>query len=187
VIADVTGKGVPAALLMALLDGIFSALFELDLSVSQTVSRVNNYLYAKSGEKFVTLFYGILAPDGQLTYTNAGHNPPFLCSSRGETQQLQEGGLLLGAFPDLPFAEGGVTIKKGDTLVLFTDGLPEARDQAGIEFGEDRLLEIVRKNLDQDVATIRESLHEAVTDFAEGVAQYDDMTLLVLKYCATSL
>jgi phosphoserine phosphatase RsbU/P len=182
VIADVSGKGIPAALLMSLLDGIFSAQAEVEKGPGRTVSRVNDYLYKKSGaEKFVTLFYGIIGRDGTLLYTNAGHNPPRLIRASGQVEQLTEGGLLLGAFPDVPYLEGVVHLEAGDTVLAFTDGLSEARNAAGEELGEERLAEIARKNLDRGAEEIRAAVCEAVLEFATGQPQHDDMTLLVVQ------
>jgi phosphoserine phosphatase RsbU/P len=182
VIADVSGKGVPAALLMSLLDGIFSAQAEVDCGVSETISRVNNYLHRKSSaEKFVTLFYGILDADNRLMYTNAGHNPPMLFSAGGAMQRLTEGGLLLGAFPNVAYAESTLTLEPGDTLVLFTDGLSEARDAQGEEFGEERIVDVVREGLGRSAEEIRVAIYEAVADFSKGKPQYDDMTLIVVQ------
>jgi serine phosphatase RsbU (regulator of sigma subunit) len=182
VIADVSGKGVPAALLMALLDGIFAAQIEVEGSVSETLHRVNNYLHRKSGsEKFATLFYGMVGLDRRLDYTNAGHNPPFLISPNGAVKRLTEGGLLLGAFPNVEYEEGRVKLAAGDTLVLFTDGLSEARNAQGEEFGEERLAAVARKHLGRGAEEIRAAIYDAVLDFSQGTAQHDDMTLIVLQ------
>ena len=182
VIADVSGKGVPAALLMALLDGIFSAQAEVERSASDTVGRVNNYLHKKAGgEKFVTLFYGIVSPDGTMTYTNAGHNPPLLLRTGGDLVRLGDGGLVLGVFPGVVYEEGTVKLDEGDTLLLYTDGLSEARDTDGEEFGEQRIVEIGRKHFGQGAEDMREAIHDAVTEFSLGTPQHDDVTLVVVR------
>ncbi len=183
VVGDVSGKGIPAALLMCLVDGIFSAQAEFAGPVNKTVARVNNYLHKKSAaEKFVTLFYGTLTSDGLLTYTNAGHDPPFLFSRDGTHRRLERGGLLLGAFPGLEYESETIQLAAGDTLLLFTDGVSESRNSAGEEFGLGRIIEVVGQNFHRSAPEIQDALEQAIDDFSRGASQHDDVTMLILQY-----
>lgn len=131
--------------------------------------------------RFATVLYGVLSCDGCLTYCNAGHNPPFLIGRRG-VQRLEKGGLILGAFREAAFEEESVPLHSDDLLVVFSDGLTEARNAAGAEFGEERLLACVKANRALAPAALLEYLFAKVADFSVGAAPSDDRTALALRY-----
>jgi sigma-B regulation protein RsbU (phosphoserine phosphatase) len=125
--------------------------------------------------------YGVLAPDGRLTYSNAGHNPPIVIGRSG-IRRLETGGLILGLFPHATYEEETLQLEEGDTLVIFSDGVTEATNQAGEEFGEQRLLPCIEQNRDSTPEVLLDRILETVKTFAESAAQPDDLTALVLRY-----
>src|SRR5918998_1463008 len=146
VIADVSGKGVPAAILMAFLRASLRAATHIGYATNISMAKVN-YLLWESIERnqFVTAFHGILdASNRTLSYSNAGHNPPLLVKADGETQIIEHGEQPLGMFPKTRYHEYHMLLDPGDILVLYTDGVTEAMNPAGDEFGRDRLVEAVR-------------------------------------------
>jgi serine phosphatase RsbU (regulator of sigma subunit) len=182
VLGDVSGKGPPAALLTAVLQGIFSAQTFAPIEPDVTMTRVNRALLARGLEsRFATVFLGVLTPGGQLTYSNAGHNPPLLVTS-GAVQRLETGGMLLGLFAQAQYEEQAVQLEPGDLLVVFSDGVSEALNEAGEEFGEDRIREITCTVRSQPVETVLQSLLAAVQTFTKGMAQNDDVTAMVVRY-----
>jgi serine phosphatase RsbU (regulator of sigma subunit)/pSer/pThr/pTyr-binding forkhead associated (FHA) protein len=181
-LGDVAGKGPPAALLSAMLQGIFSAeIFSTD-GPAAAVTRVNQALIRRSIEnRFVTILYGVLARDGQLTYCNAGHNPPLLVGPRG-VRRLQTGGPIVGLFEWATFEQETVQAELGDWLVTFSDGVSEAPNVNGDEFGEERIIEVIDAYKGTDPRELLESLFGRVRDFTAGVPQSDDVTALVLRF-----
>ena len=140
-LGDVAGKGPPAALLGAMLQGSLAAQAYASAGPAATVAAVNTALVRRGIQgRFVTLFYGVLFPDGRLTYCNAGHNPPMLVVRDAGVQRLETGGMVLGLFDGTPFEEDTVTLQPGDFLVVFSDGVSEALNPTGDEFGDERLL-----------------------------------------------
>jgi sigma-B regulation protein RsbU (phosphoserine phosphatase) len=135
-----------------------------------------------TGNRFVTLFFGILDAGGVLTYTNAGHNPPILLQPDGSIRELTEGGLVLGIFPDADYESATVQLKPGDHVILFTDGVLEARDTKGDEFGESRLHALLQQNARRPASDILACLREAIALFSAGTAQHDDITMMILGY-----
>ena len=135
-IGDVTGKGVPAALLMSNLQASVRGIAGPDVQPAQLCSRINRADLAHVGEnRFITFFYGLLdVPARRLTYVNAGHNPPILVHADGSHQRLREGGPVLALVPNWDCREGAVQLSPGDRLILFTDGISEATDAQGEEF-----------------------------------------------------
>ena len=185
-LGDVAGKGMSAALLTAMLQGIFSAQTLFNLPPSEILSNVNRHLVRRGmGNRFVTFFFGILDPNGKCTYTNAGHNPPFYLGRDGSVRELTEGGMVLGLFPTAQYECGTVYLRPGDHLVLFTDGVIEARNKKGDEFGEERLLSLLQKNARATVPEILTRLREAVEEFSAGTPQHDDITMMVLGFQET--
>jgi sigma-B regulation protein RsbU (phosphoserine phosphatase) len=182
-LGDVAGKGMPAALLTSMIQGIFSAQTLLDLTPPSIISNVNRNLVRRgTGNRFVTFFFGILAPDGDCTYTNAGHNPPFVLRRDGSLCELTEGGIVLGLFADAQYESRTIKLEPGDHLVLYTDGVLEALNTAGEEFGERRLRDLLQESRLCTTAEILARLQEAVTAFSANTPQHDDITMMVLGY-----
>jgi phosphoserine phosphatase RsbU/P len=184
-VGDVAGKGAPAALLTAVLQGVFSSQASSGSGPAMTLSRVNQALIRRSIEsRFATAMYGVIAPDGRLTYCNAGHNPPLLVRTDGAVERLETGGLILGLFEHATFEEDTVVMKPGDLLITFSDGVTEALSASGEEFGESRLLECVQARRGASVPELLEAILADVREFTAGAMQSDDVTALVLRYVA---
>jgi serine phosphatase RsbU (regulator of sigma subunit) len=181
-LGDVAGKGPPAALLSALVQGVFAGQGSEAVSPARTISRMNDALIRRAIEaRYVTLMYGQLWPDGRLTYCNAGHNPPLVVGSSG-VRRLEVGGQPVGMFEDVIFDEETLPLETGDWVVIFTDGVSEALSVSGEEFGEDRILDVVRANLDVEPRAMLDALVARVKEFTHGAPQNDDLTALVLRY-----
>jgi len=181
-LGDVAGKGPPAALLTAMIQGAFAAQVTSTDSPAALMAHINRTLIRRAVQsRFVTVMYGVLAPDGRLTYSNAGHNPPILIGRNG-VRRLETGGLILGLFPHATYEEETLTLDDGDTLVVFSDGVTEAVNAAGEEFGEPRLLQCVEEHHNSAPEALRDSILAAVRTFAASAAQNDDVTALVLRY-----
>jgi len=183
VIADVSGKGVPAALLMS---AFRAALVSQDLSdadPSVVAGRLNGFLHrsVESG-RFVTAFVGFLdLASGRMVYVNAGHNPPYLLRAGGGEESLSEGGTILGMLPAFPFTSGEATIARGDLLALFTDGVTEGANAAGEMWGEERLLQALRRLAAEPSDAIVRTIVDEVRTFEGETGPADDITLLVVK------
>ena len=180
-VADVVGKGLPAALLMA----NFQALLKssaAEFSPAELSTRLNRQLYSNIPlHKFVTAFYGVLNTSTRsLTFTNSGHNPPLLVRANGECTRLEAGGSVLGGFPDALFTESTVELLDGDRLLLFTDGLTEAVDESGEQFGEERLIELLSRYRDYDAEDLKELLFKSVGEFCSNTFE-DDAALMVVE------
>jgi sigma-B regulation protein RsbU (phosphoserine phosphatase) len=181
-LGDVAGKGPPAALLSAMLQGIFAAQAPASNGPAATITRMNEALIRRGlDNRFVTVFYGVLSPDGRLTYCNAGHNAPILLGKNG-VQRLEKGGPIVGLFPGVPFDEETITLASGDLLVVFSDGVSEALSATGEEFGDDRTLACMRANEGRDARELLRNLFQSVRDFTKGAVQSDDITSLVIRY-----
>jgi sigma-B regulation protein RsbU (phosphoserine phosphatase) len=181
-LGDVAGKGPPAALLSAMMQGIFAAQAASSDPPSQTVGRVNLALYRRGIEsRFVTLMYGALYPDGRLQYCNAGHNPPLVVGPT-DFRRLECGGPIVGLFEGASYEEETVSLTIGDWLIVYSDGVSEALSAEGEEYGEARILTCVRKNLEMEPQALLDSLFADVRDFARGAAQSDDITAMVLRF-----
>jgi sigma-B regulation protein RsbU (phosphoserine phosphatase) len=178
-VGDAAGKGVSAAMLAWRLQMAVRALAPDFHSTSRLIDGINKLLCASTPtNKFITLFYGVL--EGRLlSYTNAGHNAPMLVRANGEHLRLAQGGALLGVFPDWVYQQGEVLLAPGDRLVLFSDGITEAEDATGDQFGDERLLSILEANRHFDATTLRKKIISAVAAFSDGALQ-DDATLLVM-------
>jgi uncharacterized protein YndB with AHSA1/START domain len=180
-IADVSGKGMPAALLMSNLQAVVKGLAAENTSPKELLEKVNRVMWRNTTEaKFITLFYGLLDVNRKtLQYANAGHNPPVLTREDGVQVRLEQGGLIVGAFEECVYDQGEIDLRPGDRLVMFTDGLSEAVDGNGEEFGEKRLAEAARCNRQLSAEALHRCLLDRVTDFCGGEFG-DDATVLVI-------
>jgi sigma-B regulation protein RsbU (phosphoserine phosphatase) len=187
-LGDVSGKGTAAALLMSSLHAAVHAQADIHDSLAKTITAVNRYLVESiPANRFVTLFYAELDPrDGTLAFLNAGHNPPLIVHSGGTMEQLAAGGLPLGIMADADFREGRTQLHYGDVLVIYSDGVSEACNPAGEEFGPTRLYEVVARNLDASAGGIRDRIESALTKFCQGTPAADDITLVICKRLAES-
>lgn len=184
VIADVSGKGVPAALFMALSRTVLRANSLVPRSARDAVSEANMLIAedAKSG-MFVTLFYAVADPgEKTLTYVNAGHNPPLLFrAGDGRPVGLKGTGIILGVMPEAEYGEETIHLASGDLVLLYTDGVTEAINPGEEQFGEERLIETVAGSLDRPPAEIVDRVRDAVVRFSGDEPQFDDLTLMVLR------
>ena len=180
-IADVVGKGIPAALLMSNLQAAVRAFATDATAPSDLCEQVNRILCGNIAEgRFISFFYCVLdAEVGQLTYTNAGHYLPILVRAEGTVERFGAGGAVLGVFPDTRYECGVAATRPGDRIVLYTDGITEARSAADEEFGEERLIDLVVRERACSAPALQARLAEAVAAFAGGTFQ-DDATLIVL-------
>ena len=180
-VADVVGKGLPAALLMSNFQAALKSLASDHLSPADVSTRLNDLLYANMPlHKFITAFYAVInVANRTLTFTNAGHNPPLLVRENGECVRLEAGGSVLGAFPNALFTEDQIQLQRGDRLLLFTDGLTEAIDESGEQFGEQRLLDLLRDHRHKSADTLKETLFNAAGQFC-GNTFRDDAALMVI-------
>lgn len=180
-VADVAGKGFPAALLMSNMQAALKSLASERISPSELCAKLNKLMCGNTPlRKFITCFYSELdITTRKLTFTNAGHNAPMLVRRDGECIRLEEGGRVIGAFCDSTFTQQEIQINDGDKLLLFTDGVTEARNAAGDEFGEQRLQQCLRLYVGNNAAELRTLILDEVTAFCAGNFD-DDATLMVL-------
>jgi len=182
-IADVSGKGTSAALLMANLQATLRGQASINPSVRDTVSKVN-LMISRSVEagKFITLFYGILdSKNKTFTFTNAGHNHPILLNRDGNIQTLEKGGTILGIFGDTLYEEGTVQLKPGDLLILYTDGITEAMNEKEELYKEERVIKMLQTNKDISAEKLSRKIVEDVLSFQGNLPQGDDITLVLIK------
>jgi serine phosphatase RsbU (regulator of sigma subunit) len=183
-IADVSGKGVPASLLTAMLHASLHAYVVEGYGVAEVLTRVNRRVEeSTSADQFITTFLALVDTTGrELRYSNAGHNPPLLLRSDGSCEWLTRGGLILGVHSEAEFEEVAVALHPGDRIVLYTDGITEARDAAGEEFGEERLVSLVRGlRPSVSAAEIVGAIQDAVARHEPAPESSDDRTVLVVK------
>lgn len=180
-IADVAGKGLPAALLMSNLQAAVRGLASASLPPNELCARLNSLLCRNmASDRFITFFYAQLdGPARTLRYVNAGHNPPIVLHQDGSHHRLQDGGGVLGVFPNQSFALGTMRLETGDRVVLFTDGVTEAGNIDGEEFGEERLVHLLQENRRVGAKEIQKRILEAAGEFSRN-NWHDDATLLVL-------
>lgn len=181
-IADVSGKGLPASLYMAFSRTIVRTMAGLSRKACRIIARSNTEFCDDAGEvAFVTLFFGILdPPKGQLTYTNAGHNPPILIRADGHLERLSPTGPAIGIDPDSVFLERQVLLHEGDLLVLYTDGISEAMDKKGRILGENHLEEMIIGLSGLPPSEVIRQIRNEVDNFVNGADQSDDITLMVV-------
>jgi phosphoserine phosphatase RsbU/P len=180
-IADVVGKGIPAALLMSNLQAAVRAFASEATEPQALCHQVNRILCGNIAEgRFISFFYCVLdAATGVLTYTNAGHYLPVVVRADGSVERLGDGGPVLGVLPEAEYAQAHVALAAGDRVVLFTDGLTEARNEADDEFGEPRLIDAAIRHRECSAPALQARLAEEVASFTGGRLQ-DDATLIVL-------
>ena len=183
-IADVSGKGVPAAIFMAVSRTLLRATGIKGFSPGECVT-YSNELLAKESVKnmFVTIFYGIYnIKTGDITYANAGHNPPYILKANGTVEPLpMSTDIIAGVFDDYEFTEKQCHLDKGDTIVLFTDGVTEAIDISEKEYGEDRLEDVLKRSSGKSCQQIIDAIKADVSEFVGEAEQSDDITMLTLK------
>jgi len=181
-LGDVSGKGAPAALLTAVVQGMFTVEAANPHGPAGTISQLNLGLKRRNIEsKFVTMFYGVLSAEGRLTYCNGGHNPPVLVRRSG-FERLDAGGMILGMFDFASYDQQALDLEPGDTLVVFSDGISEAQNPGGDEYGDERLIACLEANRGAAPPVLREALLASARAFAAGAIQNDDMTVLVVRY-----
>jgi phosphoserine phosphatase RsbU/P len=182
-LGDVTGKGLPASLLMANLQATLRGQTLTTGSPKTCLERSNQLLYqSTSPEKFATLFYAILdLQNHQIHYSNAGHDNPFLCSARAATKRLKIGGIPLGMLPDFSFAQESVPLEDDSILVAYSDGVTEAMNAQEEMFGEERIAAVIDEHKLAPASEIIDHLVSAVKTFAAGYPQSDDITVVVMR------
>jgi len=184
VIADVSGKGMAAAIFMGLSRTVIRASATGSLRITSALEQANELICRDSTSgMFVTLFLAVLTPgENKLTYVNAGHNPPLLFrADSGEMIRLKTKGIALGVKSGIRLEEAEVDLEKGNMLVLYTDGITEAVNEKGEAFGEERLMEIIRKNSRLTAKEMILKIQDDVMIFAGTQPQYDDITLLIMR------
>src|SRR6478672_5513128 len=181
-VGDVAGKGAPAALLTAVIQGVFSSQAWSGTPPSETLSKVNQAIIRRAIEsRFCTAFYAVVHANGQMTYCNAGHTPAMLFTKTG-VKRLEKGGTILGLFELDTFEEDTITVEPGDILVAFSDGVTEALSASGDEYGEDRLIACVDAAKGKSLQELLDAIFISVREFCTGAVQSDDVTALVLRY-----
>jgi serine phosphatase RsbU (regulator of sigma subunit) len=183
VIADASGKGIPAALLMAFLRATLRAAAHVGYAPHISLTKANYLLWESiENNQFVTAIYGILdATNKTFAFANAGHNPLFLLKENGEAQFVERGGLPLGMFRETRYYEHFIQLSPGQIMVLYTDGITEAANEDGEEFGKERLVECVITGKELEAKDIISLIHQEVTAFSGGKTLADDGTLLIVK------
>jgi phosphoserine phosphatase RsbU/P len=183
-VADVAGKSVPAAMLMATFQASLKTLASTSDSLTGLVGRMNNYACSNSqnGRRFTTAFIAEYEPWCRgLRYVNAGHNAPIVRRRNGAVERLQKGGVPLGIHGDVPYEMGSVTLETGDWLVIFTDGVTEAENDRAEEYGEARLLSVLHGNAAATPAGLLNAILSDLDRFVGEAPQHDDVTLMLLK------
>jgi sigma-B regulation protein RsbU (phosphoserine phosphatase) len=182
VVADVSGKGVGSALLASLLQGAFVAL-PPTVSVTDTMARINWFLGDRTeGEKYATIFYGRLSREGVLRYINAGHCPPLLVHAPGSLRTLSATAMPVGLFTEAEYEAADVRMGPGDKLIIYSDGVTEARNCAGEFFGTVRLREAALRHASEGCLPMLQGIRSAIEAFTGATLQADDITLVVLEY-----
>ena len=183
VVADIAGKGIPAALMASMLQGTFSATAGADLSMKVLARRVNKYMVDHSlDDRYATLFYGVLGQDGSLEYLNAGHVPGMVFTPGGEVRYLPSENFPLGMFDFAEYHSCNDKMSAGDFLVLYSDGISEAQNPRGELFGEQGLRKLLEMFKGKTLEELLEAIEAGVREFTGGAPQSDDMTLLLVHY-----
>ena len=188
VVADVSGKGPPAALQVAMMRGVVNAVSRTRSDLPLLMSTLNECLLARSAaERFVTAFAATLTSCGRLHYSNAGHTSPLWIRQDGRVVELAQGGPLLGVFPHSRFVQASVQLAPGDLLVMYTDGVTDAHDCKGNVFGSARLLDWARNQCGRLPQDVKNSLIHAIGNFCGASRPDDDRSVLVVRYTGPGL
>jgi len=183
VLGDVSGKGMPASLLMMSLQARVQVLIEEPENLGAVLTRLNRLTAINCpSNRFITFFMCVLdGATGDLVFANAGHNPPLVMRTDGQAEWLEAGGCVLGIMPMMKYDESRNCLGAGDVLVVFSDGVTDALNPQGEEFGEERLAEAVRRHRSESSAAILEGVNQAIAEWAAGTPLPDDLTLLVAR------
>ncbi len=182
-LGDVAGKGMAAALLMTDLRATMRAQVEVGRPIVDLTSRLNRSIYENvKGERFITLMVAMVdGLTGEIAYVNGGHNPPYLLRADGTLETLSVGGLLLGIFPEAVYETASITLKAGDVLTLYSDGVTEARNPGGEEYGEERLEAFLRKHQAIQPEELVNALISEIQKFTSAAQLADDVTVVVIR------
>jgi len=182
-IGDVSGKGIPAALIMASFRASLKAEIRNNYAIRTIFFKVNNLLYESiERENYVTGVYGVLNVENKIfTFSNAGHNPPILLKNGQEIKYLTEGGLALGVMQNSNYKERALGLNPNDLILFYTDGVTEAKNETGEEFGTKRLEKILLKSYNLKARQIQDKIYEEVSDFTQNKPRQDDLTMIVIK------
>ena len=182
-LGDISGKGIPAALLMANLQASLRGQTLMGISCAQCISFTNDLLYnSTDSNKYATLFYGVLHPaDYKITFCNAVHNAPVLIDKEGNISRLTEGGMVVGVLPGMPYEEKTIDFPEDSMLAVYSDGITEAMDSAEEEYGEERFMNLLKENRYLPASDLIELVINTVNKHAGNNEQMDDMTLVIIK------
>lgn len=182
-LGDISGKGLPAAILMSNLQATVHGQAILKSSIEKWLGHCNTLMFRNSDpEKFSTFFLGILDfQDDHICYSNAGHNYPLLFSSGRKSKRLDKSGIVLGCLEDYPFAEERIKMEEGDLLLIYSDGITEAINENDEEFGETRLEDIIISNQGNSSSELVDKIINSVNTYSGDLDQMDDMTLVIIK------
>ena len=183
VLADVSGKGISAALLSSLLQGALDMEIRSGMEPAAALDRLNRFLCERSQpNKFVTMFLVQLGDNGDGIYISAGHNPAFLYRAEtGDVEQLESEHMILGAFEFATYASRPLHLNLKDVLVIYTDGLTDAENPAGDMFEEDRLVRLIKEVGNSGAEALEMKILESIEEFTQGMAQTDDITFMLLQ------
>jgi sigma-B regulation protein RsbU (phosphoserine phosphatase) len=182
-IADVSGKGAPASLLMANIQAFLQVICRQEMHIAESTGLINDLIFANTSDgRFITFFWCLIKnKEKKLTYVNAGHNPPLLIRN-GKITKLQKGGVILGVIETMvPYLSEELVLQKDDVLVLFTDGISEAMNKKGEEFSDEKLEKTALKLAGESADNILNGIKNEVRNFTAGAPQSDDITMLVIK------
>ncbi|MFZ0212273.1 MAG: SpoIIE family protein phosphatase [Candidatus Acidiferrales bacterium] len=182
-VGDVAGKGIAASLLATLLQGVFYTTAALDIPLAEVTQRVNQFLCERSSDdRYATLFYGVLDPAGNLEYINAGHVPPLVRRASGDVAELNSSNFPVGMFAEAEFKSERITLGAGDYLVIYSDGVSEAKNMKEDMFEQARLDALMRGFSGATVEELAETIRSKVREFTGGAPQADDITMVIVQY-----
>ena len=186
VLADVSGKGMPAALMVSTVHSALRLLIDQADVGPELVRRLNHHIAESSApNKFITLLVAELDPSrAAVRYVNAGHNPALLIGQSGDVKELESGGLPLGLFDNSSYRAGQLELGVGDLVCIYSDGITESASRRDEEFGVERLVDLLRTTRDRPLSEIVSAVDAAVTDFEDGLNQVDDQTVVLLRRTA---